>query len=97
MRIYGIIGESTQTIVDSATYQPSANEVLMQTERPTEGYWLATEDGTWVKQEPAPAPPTMEERMEVLESDNEYLKAENETLNDTMLGIIDMIDTMQSV
>ena len=97
MRIYGIIGESVQTIVDSDTYRLSANEVLMQTERPTDGTWVATEDGTWVEQEPAPAPPTMEERMDVLESDNEFLKAENEARNDTMLGIIDVIDTMQSV
>lgn len=43
-----------------------------------------------IEVEPIEPAPTLEERMEVLQ-------AENEVLNDTMLGIIDMIDTMQSV
>lgn len=37
-----------------------------------------------------PIEPTLAERVEALES-------ENEALNDTMLGIIDMIDTLQGV
>lgn len=43
-----------------------------------------------IEVEPIEPAPTLEERMKVLE-------AENEALNDTMLGIIDVIDTMQSV
>ena len=50
-----------------------------------------------IEVEPIEPAPTLEERVEVLEGENEYLKAENEALNDTMLGIIDVIDTMQSV
>ena len=44
-----------------------------------------------VENEPIePIEPTLAERVEALES-------ENEALNDTMLGIIDMIDTLQGV
>lgn len=50
-----------------------------------------------IEVEPIEPTPTLEERVGVLEGENEYLKAENEALNDTMLGIIDMIDTMQGV
>ena len=75
MRIYGIVGESTQTIVDSDTYQPMPNEVLMQTERPTDGTWVATEDGTWVETL-KPSELTMEERIEVIDAQYEQDKVQ---------------------
>lgn len=61
-----------------------------------DGKYIVVENEV-IEVEPIEPAPTLEERMDALESDNEYLKAENEALNDTMLGIIDMIDTIQSV
>ena len=54
-----------------------------------DGKYIVVENEV-IEVEPIEPAPTLEERMEVLE-------AENEALNDTMLGIIDVIDTMQSV
>jgi hypothetical protein len=49
-KIYAVIGTSTMTIVaDSVRYNPATNEVLMQSERPSEGDWVANEDGEWVE------------------------------------------------
>ena len=48
MKIYAIVGTSQQTIVaDSVRYNPAENEVLMQSERPSEGDYIATAEGEW--------------------------------------------------
>ena len=48
MRIYAVVGTSQQTIIaDNVQYNPQENEVLMQTERPDEGAYIAKADGTW--------------------------------------------------
>ena len=90
MRIYGIVGESVQTIVDSDTYQPMPNEVLMQTERPTEGSWVASADGTWVEQ--IPEPPTMEEQLAELDAqyNAEIIRLGNEYNTAQLRGDIDI-------
>ena len=48
MKIYAVIGSSQQTVIaDNVQYSPQENEVLMQSERPTDGDYVATVDGTW--------------------------------------------------
>jgi hypothetical protein len=48
-KIYAVIGTNSMTIVaDTVKYNPQTNEVLMQSERPAEGDWVANEDGEWV-------------------------------------------------
>ena len=50
MKIYAVIGESQQTVIaDGVKYNPAENEVLMQSERPSEGDWVANKDGQWVE------------------------------------------------
>lgn len=49
-KIYAVIGTNSMTIVaDTIRYSPKSNEVLMQSERPSEGDWVANEDGEWVE------------------------------------------------
>lgn len=49
-KIYAIIGTSSMTVVaDSVKYTPATNEVLMQSERPAEGDYVANENGEWVE------------------------------------------------
>jgi hypothetical protein len=49
-KIYAVIGTNSMTVVaDSVKYNPQTNEVLMQSERPSEGDWVANEDGQWVE------------------------------------------------
>lgn len=49
MKIYAVIGESQQTIIaDNVQYNPQENEVLMESERPAEGDYIATASGVWV-------------------------------------------------
>jgi hypothetical protein len=49
-KIYAVIGSNSMTVVaDSVRYNPATNEVLMQSERPSEGDWVANEDGEWVE------------------------------------------------
>jgi hypothetical protein len=49
-KIYALIGTNSMTVVaDSVRYNPATNEVLMQSERPSEGDWVANEDGEWVE------------------------------------------------
>ena len=49
-KIYAVIGTNSMTVVaDSVRYNPQTNEVLMQSERPAEGDYVASEDGTWVE------------------------------------------------
>lgn len=49
-KIYAVIGTNSMTIVaDTVKYNPQTNEVLMQSERPSEGDWVANEDGQWVE------------------------------------------------
>jgi hypothetical protein len=49
-KIYAVIGTNSMTIVaDTVKYNPQTNEVLMQSERPAEGDWVANEDGQWVE------------------------------------------------
>ena len=48
MKIYAVVGTSQQTIIaDSVQYNPKENEVLMQTERPADGDYIAKANGTW--------------------------------------------------
>lgn len=71
MKIYGVIGTSTMTVVnDGVKYTPSNNEVLMSSERPSEEY-IANTDGTWV----LPVP-TKEEKLAQLVAQYESDKAE---------------------
>ena len=49
-KIYAVIGTNSMTVVaDSVRYNPQTNEVLMQSERPSDGDYVASEDGTWVE------------------------------------------------
>jgi hypothetical protein len=49
-KIYAVIGTNSMTVVaDSVRYNPQTNEVLMQSERPSEGDWVANEQGEWVE------------------------------------------------
>ena len=49
-KIYAVIGTNSMTVVaDSVRYNPQTNEVLMQSERPSEGDWVANEHGEWVE------------------------------------------------
>lgn len=49
-KIYAVIGTDLMTVVaDSVRYNPQTNEVLMQSERPAEGDWVANGDGEWVE------------------------------------------------
>ena len=53
-KIYAIIGTSQQTIIaDTVSYQPQTKEVLMKSERPSEGEYVANENGEWVVPEPS--------------------------------------------
>ena len=49
-KIYAVIGTNSMTVVaDSVRYNPATNEVLMRSERPSDGDYIANEDGTWVE------------------------------------------------
>lgn len=49
-KVYAVIGTNSVTVVaDSVHYNLQTNEVLMQSERPTEGDWVANEQGEWVE------------------------------------------------
>ena len=49
-KIYAVVGTNAVTVVaDTVKYNPATNEVLMQSERPTKGDWVASEDGEWVE------------------------------------------------
>lgn len=49
-KIYAVIGTNSMTVVaDTVRYNPQTNEVLMQSERPSDGDWVANEDGQWVE------------------------------------------------
>ncbi len=49
-KIYAVIGTNSMTVVaDSVRYNPQTNEVLMQSERPSEGDYVADENGKWVE------------------------------------------------
>ena len=86
MRVYAFIGNSGQTIVpDNFNYHTQENEVLMASERP-EGNYIASADGTWEEYTPVTVP-TNEERIATLE-------AENESMNDMILGLVEVIDNM---
>ena len=65
MKIYAVIGTAQQTIIaDTVQYNPQENEVLMQSERPADGDYIATESGVWVID--------INKQIEAL--DNEYTK-----------------------
>ena len=49
MKIYAVVGTSQQTIIAGGVkYNPAKGEVLMQSERPTDGDYVATASGVWV-------------------------------------------------
>lgn len=86
MKVYAFIGDGGQTVVpDNFNYQPTGNEVLMVSERP-DGNYIAKADGTWEKYTPS-VEPTLDERVQTLE-------AENESMNDMILGLVEVIDAM---
>ena len=63
-KIYAVIGTSQQTIIaDAVRYNPQANEVLMKSERPSEGEYVANENGEWVVPEP-----TIDEKLAELDA-----------------------------
>lgn len=63
-KIYAVIGTNSMTVVaDSVRYNPQTNEVLMQSERPSDGDYVASADGTWKKDEP-----TTEEKLAALDA-----------------------------
>ena len=48
MKIYAVVGTSQQTVIaDGVKYSPAEGEILMQTERPADGDYIAKTDGTW--------------------------------------------------
>lgn len=66
MKIYAVVGTSQQTIIaDGVQYSPAEGEILMQTERPADGDYIAKTDGTWeIDKTPALAALTAEYRVE---------------------------------
>jgi len=75
-KIYAVIGTNLMTVVaDSVRYNPATNEVLMQSERPAEGDYVASADGTWKKDEP-----TTEEKLAAL--DASYTAQKQELANE---------------
>lgn len=65
MKIYAILGTAQQTIIaDNVQYNPQENEVLMESERPADGDYIATASGVWVID--------INKQIEAL--DNEYTK-----------------------
>ena len=71
-KIYAVIGTNSMTVVaDSVRYNPQTNEVLMQSERPSDGDYVASADGTWKKYEP-----TTEEKLAALDAQYNADKAE---------------------
>lgn len=72
MKIYAVIGTNRQTVVsDGVRYTPIEGEILMKSERPTEGEYIAKGDGTWGVYEP-----TKEEKLAALDSEYEQAKAD---------------------
>ena len=72
MKIYAVIGTNRQTVVsDGVRYTPIEGEILMKSERPTEGEYVAKADGTWGTPEP-----TKEEKLAQLDSDYQTQKQE---------------------
>jgi hypothetical protein len=72
MKIYAKVGDSQQIVIaDGITYSPQEGEILMQSERPTDGEYVAKADGTWGVYEP-----TTEERLAQLDSDYQLQKQE---------------------
>ena len=70
-KIYAVIGTSQQTIIaDTVSYQPQVNEVLMKSERPNEGEYVANAEGEWVKPEPS-----IDEQLAELDSNYNTQKA----------------------
>lgn len=72
MKTYAVIGTSRQTIIaDGVKYTPVEGEILMKSERPTDGEYVAKKDGTWEIPEP-----TKEEKLAQLVTQYESDKAE---------------------
>ena len=72
MKIYAVIGTNRQAVVsDGVRYTPVEGEILMQSERPTDGEYVAKADGTWGLYEP-----TKEENLAQLVAQYEADKAE---------------------
>lgn len=71
-KIYAKVGDSQQIVIaDGVVYSPQEGEILMQSERPTDGEYVAKKDGTW-------GTPTLtkEEKLAALDSEYETDKAE---------------------
>lgn len=72
MKIYAVIGTSRQTVIaDGLRYTPVEGEILMESERPIDGEYVAKEDGTWGLYEP-----TKKEKLAALDSEYEQSKAD---------------------
>ena len=70
-KIYAVIGTNSMTIVaDAVKYNPQAGEVLMKSERPSEGDYIANENGEWVE----------DKAKKLVELDNQYDKDKAEII-----------------
>ena len=90
MKIYAIVGTAQQTIVaDNVQYNPTESEILMQTERPTDGEYVAKADGTWGTPEP-----TKEGQLAQLDSEYQSQKSEliSQYTDDMLHGDTDAMD-----
>jgi hypothetical protein len=91
MKIYAIVGTAQQTIVaDNVQYNPTESEILMQTERPTDGEYVAKEDGTWGLYEL-----TKEEKLAQLDADYQSQKQEliSQYTDDMLHGDTDAMES----
>lgn len=90
-KIYAVIGTNSMTVVaDSVRYNPKTNEVLMQNERPSEGDWVANEDGEWVEDK--------QKAIDALDSQYNADKAELLTAYQTAMlyGDTDTMDSLKA-
>lgn len=70
-KIYAVVGTNAVTVVaDTVRYNPQANEVLMKSERPSEGDYIANADGEWVE----------DKAKKLAELDNQYDKDKAEII-----------------
>jgi hypothetical protein len=91
MKIYAVIGTSRQTVIaDGVRYTPVEGEILMKSERPTDGEYVAKADGTWGLYEP-----TKEEKLAQLDADYQSQKQEliNQYTDDMLHGDTDAMES----
>ena len=93
-KIYAVVGTNSMTVVaDTVRYNPQTNEVLMQSERPSDGDYVASADGTWKKDEP-----TTDEKLAALDAQYNADKAELLTAYQTaqVYGDTDLMESLKA-